>query len=110
SPLSIASRRDVDQVALVAMTTLYTFDTQIDLDQTAPARRAQYLLTPALAARLTTPAADGPSATWQVWSHHQSSSTATVHPGQLPWALPADTAVRATRVVVVQQTIHDGNR
>lgn len=108
-PLDQVQQRHPDQVAMSVAAELYSFDAAVD-HETAPAQRAAYLLTPSLATALATPAADGPSADWQVWSYRHDWSSLTVEITELPWALPADTGVSATRVVELRRDIHDAER
>ncbi|MGI8417097.1 MAG: hypothetical protein ACR2P2_13030, partial [Nakamurella sp.] len=108
-PLEQVQQRHPDQVAMSVAAELYSFDAAVD-HETAPAQRAAYLLTPSLATALATPAADGPSADWQVWSYRHDWSSLTVEITELPWALPADTGVSATRVVELRRDIHDAER
>lgn len=107
--LGQTQQRRPDQVAMSAVAELYSFDAGTD-HETAPAQRAAYLLTASLATTLATPAADGPSADWQVWSYRHDWSSLTVEITELPWALPADTDVSATRVVELRRDIHDAQR
>lgn len=103
--LPTARQSDPLAVAETVVATLYSVDPAVDGDAAAAARRAAYLLTPQLAASLTTPQSTGNGAQWQDWADRGAYVTVTSKKIAIAWTV-ADNRLRVVRNIGFLQTVH----
>lgn len=104
-PLPAAKQTDAMAVAQTLIATMYSVDTAVDSDRTDGAHRAAYLMTPTLAATLTTPLTTGTGVQWQQWENAGAYVTVTSKKINIPWTI-ADNRLTVIRNVGFIQTVH----
>lgn len=103
--LPAAQQIDPLAVAQTAIATLYSVDPAVDGDRSEAAKRAAYLLTPQLAASLTSPQTTGNGTQWQDWAERGAYVTVTTKKIAIAWTV-ADNRLRVVRNIGFLQTVH----
>jgi len=103
--LPAVKQTDAMVVAQTLIATMYSVDPTVDSDRTDGAHRAAYLMTPTLAATLTTPPTTGTGVQWQQWDTTGAYVTVTSKKINIPWTV-ADNRLTVIRNVGFIQTVH----
>lgn len=103
--LPAAKQTDAMVVAQTFIATMYSVDPTVDSDRTDAAHRTAYLMTPTLAATLTTPPTTGTGVQWQQWVDTKAYVTVTSKKINIAWTV-ADNRLSVVRNVGFIQTVH----